>query len=116
MVLLLFFSACERSTVVKVTGGNQPVFLLSGSGRLGEVIISKPAEEQTKNLLDDRDALWRITAINMPGLPVEELHSVTYGVVPKGYRQSVPVNGPPPPLQDNKRYGYLFVTADAPHG
>lgn len=114
--LLLFVSACERRTVVTVTGGDPPTFILSGSGNLGEVIISKPADEQSKNPLDEQNVLWRITAVNMPGERVEVVRSVTYGVVPRGYRQSIPQGSSPPPLQSEKRYGYLFVTADAPQG
>jgi hypothetical protein len=116
MLAPLFLSACERKTVVKVTGGNPPTFVISGSGELGEVIITKPAAEQTKNPLDEENVLWRIRAIQMPGKAVEAVGSLTYGVTPQGYRQSVPEQGAAPTLEDNKTYGYLFVTADAPVG
>lgn len=115
MLALLLLSACERKTTVRVTGGNPPTFVISGSGELGEVIITKPKEEQTK-IPDQNNVLWKITAIRMPGSPVEVVGSVTYGVTPPGYRQSLPEQGPAPTLQDNKRYGYFFVTGDAPHG
>jgi hypothetical protein len=116
MLALLFLSACERKTIIRVTGGNPPTFVISGSGELGEVIITKPVEEQSKDLLDEKNVLWKIRAIKMRGKPVEVVGSVTYGVTPNGYMQSVPEQGPAPTLQDNKRYGYFFVTGDAPHG
>lgn len=116
MLLPLFLSACERKTQVKVTGGNPPTFVISGSGELGEVIITKPIEEQSKDILDEKNILWKIAAIRMPGRAVEVVGSVTYGVTPPSYKQSLPERGPAPILEDNKRYGYLFVTADAPHG
>jgi hypothetical protein len=116
MLALLFLSACERKTIVRVTGGNPPTFLISGSGELGEVIITKPVEEQSKDLLDEKNVLWKIRAIKMRGKPVEVVGSVTYGVTPNGYMQYVPEQGPAPTLQDNKRYGYFFVTGNAPHG
>jgi hypothetical protein len=116
MLALLFLSACERKTTVRFTGGNPPTFVISGSGELGEVIITKPVEEQSKDLLDEKNILWKITAIRMRGKPVEVLGSITYGVTPNGYMQSVPKQGSAPALEDNKRYGYLFVTGDAPLG
>ena len=116
VLALLFLSACERKTIVKVTGGNPPTFVISGSGELGEVIITKPAPEQTKNPLDEENVLWRIRAIEMPGKAVEAVGSLTYGVTPQGYKQSMPEQGAAPTLEDNKRYGYLFVTGDAPVG
>jgi hypothetical protein len=90
--------------------------VISGSGELGEVIITKPAAEQTRNPLDEENVLWRIRAAKMPGKPVEVVSSVKYGVTPQGYNQSVPNQGSAPTLEDNKRYGYLFVTGDAPLG
>jgi hypothetical protein len=115
--IILFFASCERRTEVTITGGNPPTFLINGSGELGEVIITKPVSEQTKNFLDKENVLWQITAVHMPGEPVEVVRSVTYGIVPKSYKQSIPENGSPPPLlETEKRYGFLFVTADAPLG
>jgi flavodoxin len=90
--------------------------VISGSGELGEVIITKPAAEQTRNPLDEENVLLKIRAIKMPGKLVEVVGSVTYGVTPQGYGQSVPEQGSAPTLQDRKRYGYFFITGDAPHG
>jgi hypothetical protein len=115
LIFLTLGSACQRKTTVTVTGSDRPTFVLAGSGNLSEVIISKPGEEQTPNPLDRENTLWRISAVNMPGQPVEVLHSLTYGVVPPGYRQQIPDEGAPTQLQANKRYGFLFVTSDAPH-
>ena len=39
---------------------------------------------------------------------VEVVGSVTYGVTPPGYKQSVPGQLSAPAVQDHKRYGYLF--------
>jgi len=116
ILTVVFLSACERKTIVKVTGGSPPTFVISGSGELGEGIITKPIEEQSKDILDEKNILWKTAAIRMPGRAVEVVGSVTYGVTPQGYKQSVPEQGSPPTLQANKRYGYFFVTGDAPHG
>jgi len=47
---------------------------------------------------------------------LDDLHAVTYGVVPKGYKQMKPKVGQAPPLIEGKRYGYWFVTVNAPWG
>ena len=115
VIFLTLCSACERKTITTATGSGRPTFVLAGSGNLSEVIISKPAEEQTSNPTDRENTLWRIAAEKMSRRPVEELHSLTYGVVPPGYRQRIPEQGSPSQLLPNKRYGFYFVTSDAPH-
>jgi hypothetical protein len=120
LLVLCFFSECERRTEVSVEGGNPPRFVLKGSGRLGEVRIFGPEEETIaqSDPFDDRYALWEIepeTEGETAATPVEELGSMTYGVVPSGYKQIKPKTGPPPKLEFGKRYRYWFVTVNAPH-
>jgi hypothetical protein len=116
-LVLIFYSACERRTVVKIEGTESPIFILSGNGTLGEVVITKPANEQHGSPLEPDNALWQIKEVNMKGKSVDVIKRITYGVVPEGYVQIIPTNGTSPPkLEANKKYGYLFVTADAPHG
>jgi hypothetical protein len=80
-------------------------FVLSGSGALSLMTISAPHEQK----------VWRIEAENLWGRHVEELHSVTYGVVPIGYKQTVPAEGKaPPPLTAGVRYSYFCMTEEAP--
>lgn len=120
LVFIAFLQSCERRTVVQIEGGNPPVFALSGSGRLGEVIIFAP-EQETKaasNPFDDTHALWRIAAESKDetaARPVEQLGRITYGLVPQGYKQIKPETGQPPQLVPGKRYRYWFVTVNAPH-
>lgn len=121
LLLSLLLSACERRTEVALEGGNPPTFMLSGSGRLGEVIIFGPEQERpaSSDPLDETYALWKLEPEKKGedgAALVEQLHSLTYGVVPNGYKQTKPRIGPAPPLETGKRYRYWFVTVNAPWG
>ncbi len=120
LLLVCFMSECERRTEVRVEGGNPPRFVLKGSGRLGQAIIFGPEQERIaqSDPFDDTYALWEIepeTEGEIAATPVEELGSLTYGVVPSGYKQIKPKTDPPPELESGKRYRYWFVTVNAPH-
>src|SRR2546428_6704979 len=114
------FGSCERKTTVRVEGGNPPTFVLSGSGRLDEVLIFSPEAEATaqSSPFDETHAIWKIVGEKRgeEGMsPVNSLR-LTYGTPPKGYQQVKPQGGPPPTLIEGKRYGYWFVTVNAPWG
>lgn len=116
LALLLLVTACERRTTVRFEGGNPPTFVLAGSGTLGGLLIYDPGQEQVADPFDQKYVLWQIEPIShATGMPVKDLHKITYGTVPNGCKQIRPEIGSPPPLVDGKRYRYWVVTADAPH-
>jgi hypothetical protein len=121
LLLSVFVTSCERRTLVKLEGGNPPSFVLAGSGRLDEVFIFAPEQERmaSSDPFDDRYGIWNLQpegeGENAKAF-VEDLHSITYGVVPRGYKQVKPKAGAPPPLIPGKRYKYWFVTVNAPWG
>jgi hypothetical protein len=120
LILVLVQGTCERRTVAKLEGGVPPRFVLSGSGRLGTVLIFGPEQERIaeSNPSDDTHALWEIEPQNegeAGAAPVEDLKVITYGVVPSGYKQIKPRTGLPSPLVPGKLYSYWFVTVNAPH-
>ncbi|MCM3873735.1 MAG: hypothetical protein ND895_23860 [Pyrinomonadaceae bacterium] len=119
LLLLAVITGCERRTVVTIEG-SPPTFILKGSGRLAEVIVYSPEQEliAKSDPFDDRYALWEIAPERdgeQSAARVEELHSITYGVLPRGYKQIKPKSGPPPVLGPGERYRYWFVTVNAPH-
>ncbi|MGH9873046.1 MAG: hypothetical protein ACRD9S_11360 [Pyrinomonadaceae bacterium] len=119
-LLLAVMTGCEARTVVRLEGGNPPSFVLTGSGRLSEVVIYSPEQERIagSDAFDDTYALWHIRAERegpQGAALVEEVHSITYGVVPRGYEQIKPESGPPPGLNPGNRYRFWFVTVNAPH-
>lgn len=109
-------TACERRTTVIVKGGIEPSFLISGSGQLGELIIFDQEQEKISDPFDTTYAIWKIKSVKPDGGDnVEQLRSITYGVIPSGYQQTIPLNGPAPRLVEHRRYRYWFITANAPH-
>lgn len=120
LTLAILFSACERRTIAKLEGDTVPRFVLSGSGRLGTVLIFAPEQEHLaeSDPANDTYAIWEIQPEKegeAGAAPVEAIKVITYGVVPPGYRQIKPRTGMPPPLEAGKRYRYWFVTVNAPH-
>ncbi len=111
--------SCERRTKVSLRGDSRPIFELSGSGRLGEVIIFGPEQERIarSDPFDTTYALWDLKPEKegeAGAAFLEDLHSITYGVVPRGYVQVKPKSGLPQPLTPGNRYRYWFVTVNAP--
>ena len=108
---------CERRTHVRIEGGTAPVFVLSGSGRLENfAVYTEEGLQRSNNPFEDSFAVWEIKPIagDMNGTPVEDLGSISYGVVPEGYVQVKPPRGSPPPLTDGLKYFYEVVTTGAP--
>jgi hypothetical protein len=90
-ITTLLITACERDTQLKITGGNQPTFLLSGSGTMGSLRLRGPQKQREA---DGEAAFlyWFIDAKDKIEY-VEALGTITYGKVPKGYRQVYPEDG-----------------------
>ena len=103
----------EQPTQVKLKSGpNGTDFLLSGSGKLTELIVFSPeyaSAAQTVN--DPKSVLWSIhpTEPTSSDEPIWILRSIRYGVVPKGYTQSIPESGRPAPLVDSEKPYLLSV-------
>jgi hypothetical protein len=117
-LLTLFPSCGERPTKVTITGGTAPTFNLSGSGELDKLYLAEAdAEEQP---LDEPKTLWELVPVErgasgLQGLPVETIGAITYGVVPRGYRQKTPASGGAPLLEPGRYYYFYFSTVNAPH-
>jgi hypothetical protein len=123
LVLALMFVqllACaipnERSTKVRLEGGNPPTFVLSGSGELSDLVIYGPKQ---RDIIGDRAfAVWEIKPINghEGAESIESLSPIKYGSVPKNYIEVYPGNGASaPPLIEGEKYQYWFQTINAPH-
>ena len=106
----------ERPTQVKLEGGERPVFVLSGSGTLGDLVVYGPKQ---RDMFGDRsNAIWEIVAKKgqLNGRGVEDLARISYGIVPEGYKQVYPErSAPPPSLVPGVKYQYWFITVNAPH-
>lgn len=114
------FASCglitEETTEVRIEGDNPPVFFISGSGTLANLVIYGPLQRDIGG--DRAYAVWEIEPINghFEGRLLEDLKTIKYGVIPNGYKQIYPENNaPPPPLTPGPKYEYWFQTINAPH-
>jgi hypothetical protein len=115
--VLFFLTACERTTHVKIEGGDTPTFALSGSGRLaGFTIYTPDFAERAKSPWDKDFALWEIElrGDRLSALTLGELGQIKYGMVPKGYEQRKPSIGSAPLLKEGEKYFYEVDTNNAP--
>lgn len=113
---LLSCGISERATEVTLEGTNPPVFVLSGSGKLSDLIIYGPRQRDVGG--DRAFAVWEIKPIGGRSVSesVESIGRIKYGMLPKNYVQIYPENGASaPPLIEGQRYEYWFQTLNAPH-
>jgi len=108
-----------RPTKIKLEGTNPPVFNLSGTGMLAHLVIytAKDTDTEDGQEVTSAETLWEIEPIAgyALGRRVEDIGTVQYGIAPAGYKQILPRDGAPAPLERGHRYEYWFDTADAPH-
>jgi hypothetical protein len=116
----------EEDTDPIVSGGNPPIIEFNGTGALAQFFVSGPftleqikgaykiagrrgsiTQEQSKELDkiygDNHYSLWQLDPDRSRNLNVSTL-SITYGIVPEGWKQVYPANGKPEPLIDGKIY------------
>jgi|SRR5690349_14057676 len=108
----------ERPTSIQVTGGSPPVFLLSGSGKLSSfsIYLVPDRPELMKQPFSEQSPIWGFKAQpdSLSGNLVEKLERLSYGLVPAGYKQTVPSNGAAPRLETGKTYFFDCRTTGAP--
>jgi hypothetical protein len=102
---------CEIDTKLKVTGGNPPVFQMSGNARLSSIRVR--GHNTQRNVLGE-DALiyWEIDN-NRGDRTLGDLGSVIYGKIPDGYVQKYPETGAAPQLDEGQHYYVRVTTANA---
>lgn len=129
-VLLLSLTGCFGSSKPQVTmiEGMPPKFEWYGPGLWSEnpislyefVVIAPPAgapgfnEIFRSSSIHNPNVIWRIEPVDA-GVRFENAPLITYGEVPKGWRQTHPESGPAPPLVDGQSYyaGQPFTSQDA---
>lgn len=105
-------TSCERATKLTVENGNPPKIIMSGSGSLGRLVIRGPKSFRKSNG-PDYSAYWYIEPQDNAH-SIENLSPLSYGTVPKGYKQVYPEQGNAPPLADEGIYYIQVDTNNAP--
>jgi|SRR5215204_1071611 len=98
--LTFILIACERSIKSQLSKSNPPTFRLSGSGQL--VFFSVFEVQQGRSPSVDDPKLWEIQPTE--DKTISDLPEVTFGVVPQGFRQTIPAAGAPPQLVEGTLY------------
>ncbi len=109
---VLLLSSCEPATQAKIEGGNPPVFSVwSGTGKLWMISITEYIDDKSLKPSQREHDLWRVDADGTESAQYPStIGKITYGIVPRGYHQSVPSAGAPPSLTPGKNYSYFFAS------
>ena len=109
---VLLLSSCEPPIKVTIEGGNPPVFgVSSGSGKLWNITIRGHTGKESLDAVESWPEVWRVDPdSNASAQYASDIGKITYGVVPRGYHQAVPITGPPPPLVPGKHYFYWIAS------
>lgn len=103
---LLALLGCEVPTTAWIESG--PTFHLGGSGRLASFTVYGPSPGRriaTPN--DDKSQVWSIRRKDFPSSLLVSRMELTYGSVPDGYIQTVPLAGKAAALSPGLVY-YFF--------
>ena len=127
LLIILFiiaaFIGCSSfwsyKTNIKVIGGSIPDFELSGSGTMIDFTIDGPKQRPGEG--PEAFIAWKLIPINTAGDSdlgaLDDIGSIKYGAVPKGYKQVYPENNAPPlPLKEGESYMLQVMTNNAPWG
>lgn len=105
-ILLLGGCLLERDTVVSIAGSNPPTFRLKGSGYQDFFGVREFTAKEIVPLPErpviDTPAFWEIWPPDGP--TADQWPPVKYGQVPSGFKQKIPKQGEPPPLEEGKMY------------
>jgi hypothetical protein len=110
MVIVLGCASCERNTRISFAGDkNPPIFSLHGNGTLNffwvsEVDAAQPIPEDVRTMVGKDRLIWEIWPTNVPDTSIGELPKITYGKIPHGFTQKIPVQMEPPLLIEGKIY------------
>ncbi len=118
LVILVLLCGCEVKTDARLRSGQPVSFELSGSGSVAVLTVFEPRyRTEASSPGDVHFATWRIEPVDgyMHGTRIYQLKTITYGVVPPGYRQTIPQNGERPAvITPGKPYLLDVETVDAP--
>jgi len=108
----LLLCACEPAMQAKVEGGSPVVFTIwSGTGKLWMISVTEYTDDKSLKPSQRDHEIWRVNADTPSSASYPStIGKITYGIVPRGYHQSVPASGTPPPMVAGKYYSYFIAS------
>jgi hypothetical protein len=119
LLIIMTISACkeiEEDTIPIVTGGNPPVIKFKGAGAPAQLYVMGPftLEQLKEDKIDGGGKDYYMWQLDPSRYFKASKLSITYGIVPDGFKQVYPANGKSPePLMEGKIYAVLAPTAVA---
>jgi hypothetical protein len=111
---------CEQNTNITVTLEDKapPTFSIAGPWWVVDFGVEELPQIANRSLANPftlkGETLWKISA---PGrIRATAWPAVTYGDIPQGFSQTIPVLGPPPEFVEGKLYAVRAVDSNGPQG
>jgi len=116
-LLCLSMPGCVSDPHVSIDGKTAPTFKLSGQANLYFFWINELGSEdelaQRRPGSPAKGTVWKIVPDSGTSDRISDLPSIHYGDVPQGFKQTIPKDGPPPPLKEGIVYSAGGPTYDA---
>jgi hypothetical protein len=115
---LLFFvanmSCDEPNVVIKIDNQVPPAFQFEGRGAIPFLVVYELPSPTTENMTR-ATVIWDIRPNDLAHARVP-IGPIRYGILPEGFVQKVPREGPPPALQEGKSYQAGGPPIEMPNG
>lgn len=96
----------ERDTVISIDGNNPPTFRLKGNGYQDFIAVRELSPKEIVPLpgrpVIDTQTFWEIWPPD--GLKADQWPPVAYGKLPAGFKQKIPRDSEPLPLEEGMMY------------
>ena len=115
ILLLLLAAAGCKSLSISVNDTNPPVFSFS-AGQFAECCthLALLTVYEVDTGKDVKNVIWEIRPKSGTDNSAQGLPKITYGQLPQGFEQRVPIEGAPPALQEGKVYAASGPTIEVP--
>jgi len=114
LALVANASSCEPHVQIEIDDQVPPSFTFDGAGAIPFLMVSELPSGSSPDMTAGK-VIWDIRPNDLAHARVP-LGPIKYGTVPEGFRQLVPREGPPPPLQEGKTYEAGGPPIEMPNG
>ena len=115
LLLLVANASCgEPHVAIEIDGQVPPSFTFEGAGAIPFLVVYELASGSSPDMSRAK-VIWDIRPNDLAHATVP-LGPIKYGIVPEGFNQLVPREGPPPALQEGKSYQAGGPPIEMPNG
>ena len=114
LLLVANMSCGEPHVAIEIDNQVPPSFKFEGRGAIPFLVVYELPSPDTADMADAK-VIWDIRPNDLAHARVP-VGPIKYGIVPEGFVQKVPREGPPPALQDGKSYQAGGPPIEMPNG